>query len=84
MSAPRCAGWDYPASRELLAAMDLYDLQHHVAWAQGGGKGRKPDPYPRPWPRASKRQMSPDKGVTQEQVLAALRFAGHEGPVPTR
>lgn len=35
--------WEYPVSRDALALMDLYDLQHMAK------SKRKPKPYPRPW-----------------------------------
>lgn len=80
--AAALSGWAYPVPRQALVLMDLYDLQHHVAWRQGGGKGSRPKPYPRPIPDRSKKTLRPDKSVTQAQIIAALRFAGHAGPVP--
>jgi hypothetical protein len=38
------AGWDYPATREAIVLMDLFDLQHNSK------SKRKIKPYPRPWP----------------------------------
>lgn len=75
------AGWSRPATFQELVAMDLFDLQHQIAWGQGGGKGPKPKPYPRPWPDRQTSRTKPQ--VSQEQVIAALRFAGHEAPIPT-
>lgn len=75
-------GWSRPASRLELVLMDQFDLSHQIAWGQGGGKGPKPKPYPRPWPDRQKSRTKPH--VTQEQVIAALRFAGHEAPIPTQ
>lgn len=75
------AGWEHPASREALAVMNLFDLMHQVAWAQGGKKGAKPKPHPRPWPDATRSRTKPT--VSQAEVIAALRMAGHEGPVPS-
>lgn len=74
------AGWDYPATPEALAVMNLYDLTHHIGWAQGGGKGPKPKPHPRPWPDTTRKIAKPS--VSQDEVLAALRMAGHLRPVP--
>lgn len=37
------AGWTYPLSREALALLDLFDLQHTSK------SKRRPQPYPRPW-----------------------------------
>lgn len=74
--AAALAGWQHPIDRTGLILMDLYDLQHMSK------SSKKVKPYPRPWPLAHKTTTAPDKGVTQEQILAALRFAGHTGPVP--
>lgn len=60
--------------------MDLFDLTLHIAWQQGGGKGSKPQKYRRPWPDTTSRRVKPS--VSQEDVIAALRYAGHLGPVP--
>lgn len=78
-------GWDYPVSHESIVLMNLYDLQHHVAWAQGGGKGKRPIPHGRPWPlrEDQKKTISPAPGVTQDQIVAALRAAGHTADLPT-
>lgn len=74
------AGWDYPASREAIAAWDLFDLTHQIAWVQGGKKGPRPKPYPRPWPDRTKTRPKPS--VPREVVIAALRRSGHTGPLP--
>lgn len=74
--------WDRPVDSAALALMDLFDLTHQVAWATGGGKGAKPKPYPRPWPDRKGSRMKPT--VSQDEVIAALRFAGHTGPIPVR
>lgn len=76
------AGWDAPTSRATLALMDLYDLQHQVAWAQGGGKGARPKPYPRPWAKRTTKRTKPS--LSQDQIIAALHAAGHTAPLPTR
>lgn len=41
-------GWQYPAPLEALAVWNLFDLTHELAWLQGGKKGQKPKPHPRP------------------------------------
>lgn len=74
------AGWDHPVSHDALTMMNLFDLTHQIAWAQGGRKGSKPKPYPRPWPDRTKKVAKPT--VSQERVLAALRMAGHAGEPP--
>lgn len=40
------SGWKYPVSREWIVASHSYDLQSAV----NSGKGRKPKPYPNPFP----------------------------------
>jgi hypothetical protein len=75
------AGWEHPVSREALAVMNLFDLMHMVAWGQGGRKGPKPKPHPRPW--ADRMTSRPKPTVSQEEVLAALRMAGHTGLPPS-
>lgn len=67
------AEWDYPATREALVAMDHYD-----AYAKATFK--RPKPYPRPWPDRTKSRPKPT--ISQEEVIAALRMAGHTGPLP--
>jgi hypothetical protein len=81
--AAAVAGWDYPISREAIVQADLFDLQHQIAWAQGGGKGPKPKPYPRPW-HQEKRRAKPDSSLTQDEIIAALRSAGHTAPIPLK
>lgn len=80
--AASVAGWDHPVSWDALVAMDTYDLEHQIAWAQGGKKGSRPKPYPRPWPDRVKKILRPS--VTQDEVVEALRAAGHTDPVPIR
>jgi hypothetical protein len=77
-------GWDYPVSWDAIVAMNHFDLIHQIAWAQGGRKGPKPKPYPRPWPDRRRETLKAGAGVSQEDILKALAFAGHTGPVPTR
>lgn len=76
------AGWDYPMSREALVSADLFDLTHQIAWSQADKRkrGPKPKPYPRPWPDRQKTRPRPT--VPPEVVIAALRRAGHTGPLP--
>lgn len=75
-------GWQHPYSREALVLADLFDLQHQKAW---GGKGAKPKPYPRPWPdqQSGKRTSKPAADITQDEILAALRRAGHTAALPS-
>lgn len=78
------AQFDRPTSREALVLMDLYDLQVMFRWADGGKKGPKPKPYPRPWPERRTKRAKPDASLTQEEIVAALRAAGHTAPIPER
>lgn len=78
------AEWTHPATRELLTLMELFDLEHQVAWSQGGGKGGKPKPFPRPWDKPKSRRAKPDESLTQAEIIAALRAAGHTAPLPER
>jgi hypothetical protein len=62
------AGWNHPVTREAMVLMDLYDLQH------ASKSKRRPKPYPRPWPLASKKlggKKTVRRSVTD--VLAILR-----------
>ena len=67
--ASALAGWDHPVSRDSLVLMDLFDLTHTV------NSKRRPTPYPRPWRSTDKKVAKPT--LSQEDVLAALRYAGH-------
>ena len=71
------SGWDYPLGWEALALLDLRDayvgLHYKAATAQ-----------PRPWPSKPKSGVAkPDASLTQEEIIAALRAAGHTKEVPT-
>lgn len=80
--AAALSGWDAPVSREALVLMDTFDLTHQVAWSSAGGKGARPKKYPRPWPDSSRRRTGPDPSLSQDQIIEALRKAGHTAPVP--
>lgn len=70
--------WAHPLTHEALVLMDLFDLQHR-------SKTKKtPRPYPRPWTARTIRRTAPDARLTQEEIVAALRAAGHTAPLPTR
>ncbi|WP_065962828.1 hypothetical protein [Curtobacterium sp. UCD-KPL2560] len=56
-------GWDFPVSREWMAAADLFDAVQTLIKVTAGSN-RKPKPYPRPWPdsasnRFGKTSLSP-------------------------
>lgn len=77
MVAAALNGWDYPVSREALALFDLYDLTANTHF-------KKPEPYPRPWASKPKSgRTKPDASLTQEEIIAVLRRAGHTKEVPT-
>jgi hypothetical protein len=80
--AAAVSGWSEPVSREALALMDLVDLQVMFRWVDAGKKGQKPKPYPRPWPVQTKKRAKPDPSLTQAEIVAALRAAGHTAPLP--
>ena len=80
--AAAVSGWSEPVSREALALMDLFDLQVMSRWRDTGSKGQRPKPYPRPWPKQTTKRAKPDASLTQEQIVAALRAAGHTAPIP--
>jgi hypothetical protein len=76
------AGWLYPADRLTLAMLDLFDL--HAVWRQERAKSRrKPKTYPRPWPDMTKTRTKPGADLTQDEIVAALRMAGHTAKLPT-
>ena len=78
MVAAALNGWDYPVSREALSLADLYDV-----FCAANFKDAKP--YPRPWASKPKSgRAKPDASLTQEEIIAALRRAGHTKEVPTR
>lgn len=75
--------WGHVTSWEALALYDLYDLTHEIGWKQLGGKGQRPKPYPRPWVVSDgSHRAKPDAALTQDQIIAALRAAGHTAPIP--
>ena len=68
------SGWDYPVSREWIALSHIFDLTASV----NSGKGRKPKPYPNPFPnkdvnRTGKTDKSP------AEVKALLKRMNPEG-----
>ena len=75
-------GLDHPVDRAALVLMDLFDLQHVLAWGQGGRKGPRPKPYQRPWPDRTKSRPRPT--VSPEVAIAALRAAGHTAALPEK
>ena len=70
------AGWSEPVSRMDLTLRDLYDMQH------ASKAKRKPTPYPRPWPDRTKTRLQPSADLTQDEIVAALRAAGHTAGLP--
>lgn len=80
--AAELGGWNYPLTRGELILLDHYDLTHAIGAA---GSRQKPKPYPRPWPekQSGRKVTKPSADLTQDEVLAALRFAGHTMPLPS-
>ncbi|HKY57659.1 MAG TPA: hypothetical protein VJL80_06450 [Aeromicrobium sp.] len=76
--AASVSGWDYPITYEAAAVMNLFDLMHDIAWQQGGRKGSRPRPHPRPWRDRAKSRPKPT--ISQDEVVAALMAAGHPPP----
>lgn len=74
------AGWEHPVTREDMVLRDLFDLTHQAALA---GSKKRAKPYPRPWKTARSR-TKPAASVTQADILAALRHAGHTAPIPLK
>jgi hypothetical protein len=63
--AAALAGWSFPATREALALMDLYDAH------EAGRVGRKARKYPRPWVDQSERSFG-RTSLTREELRAIL------------
>lgn len=78
-------GWDYPIEVVDVTLRQHLDLMHHIAWKFSGGKGQAPPPYPRPWPIEDVKRTTtrPDASLTQEDIIAALRMAGHTAVLPS-
>lgn len=74
------AGWERPASREELALLDLYDLTNFGLPRKKNAP--RPKQLPRPWPSGEKKKTKPDVRLTQGEIIAALRAAGHTAPLP--
>lgn len=68
--------WKHPLTREDQTLRDLYDLMHQLK------SPKKIKAYPRPWPERTSKRATPDADVTQDQVIAALRWAGHTALAP--
>lgn len=66
-----CAAWNewqYPVSREWIVNAHLYDLTAAV----NAAKGRKPKPYPNPFPSTEKRRFGKtDKSPDEVKALLA-------------
>lgn len=62
------SGWDYPVSREWIVAAHTYDMLAMV----NSGKGRKPKPYPNPFPNKESRRVGRTEKSPEEvrRILA--------------
>ena len=79
--AAAVAGWDHPVSREWLVLADVYDLTARIA---AGKKWTKKNAYPRPIGKRTVRRTKAGAEITQEDIITALRAAGHTAPLPVR
>lgn len=68
-------GWSYPVGRDALALLDLFDAYAMVHF-------KKPKPLPRPWD-LRREVLGRKTSLTQDEVIAALRAAGHTAPLPS-
>lgn len=66
--------------RGVMVLADLFDLLQCVNTERKNQSQIKS--YPRPWPDESKRISIARPSVSQEEVIAALRAAGHYAPLP--
>lgn len=77
--------WDHTIDRTTLAVLDLFDLQHQIAWTQGGKKGQSPKPHPgRPFKRQqpdTTRRLGNTEGRSRADVVEYLNSLGHHLPV---
>ena len=64
--------WAYPVSRDVLALADLIDAFMQV----NSKRGRRPDPYPRPWHKTKSTRMG-RATRPQSEIRAALAARGH-------
>ena len=77
--AAAVAGWQHPASRELLALYDLFDSSEY------GRVGRKARPAQRPW--VANERKTRGRGVTREdlqQILSRARSEAVDGDESAR
>lgn len=63
--AAAVAGWEYPATREALVLMDLYDAYAKATFS-------RPKPYPRPWRNEDKKRLG-KTALPQDKVRALLK-----------
>lgn len=67
-------GWDHPVSREVLAILDLFDLEHMV------NSKRRPKPHPgRPFRDVESKRHG--KARARGEVVEILNRFGHNLPV---
>lgn len=75
-------GWTYPASRELLALSDLYDLTTAVNVDTRRGQPQK---YLRPWPAPGTTRVGRSTLTTEEtKELLATRFGRPDTTPPVQ
>lgn len=64
------AGYAYPFSREAAILADLYDLTTRVN--SDPKKGKKPEPYPRPWKDETGKKHSGKTDLSPEEARHVL------------
>jgi hypothetical protein len=64
------SGWQYPVSREWIVSAHLWDLTARL----NSGKGRKPKPYPNPFPNTDTVRTGKTNKTTAEvkRLLAKM------------
>lgn len=77
--AAELAGWQYPASRELLALAEVVDVSGKAAWGKKWSKN-----YPRPWDERPKRHGTGRRSVEdwqtfKKRALSAYRRRRDDG-----
>lgn len=65
--------WQHTITRETMAVLDLFDLTHTLAWAQGGKKGAQPKPHTRPWDKPTSSGVIHRRGNTEGRSEAEVR-----------
>lgn len=70
------AGLKWPVTFEAQVLMGIYNTLIKSPWFKSA------KPWPSPFPERTKRRTAPAPDITQAEIIAALRRAGHHGPLP--